>query len=226
MHKRFIKKAAIIVLAVALIGGAGFFLGKNNASGDTNNPAGSSSNTVYSTSSDLRKDLNIKLAEHVALSSEAMRTSYDNHGSSTAVVDELDKNSQELAEIIGSFYGEEPKATFLKLWRDHITFLINYTISTKNDDKEGREQALSDLEDYSQESAEFFAGLNNNLSTENLKPLFADYRDIMIDSIDDYSNAKYTESLDKESQAYVQAGKIADAISDGIARQFPDKFGQ
>jgi hypothetical protein len=201
-------------------------LGKNNKSDSPVGQTGTSGSTVYSSTSDLRKDLNIKLAEHISLATEAMRTSYDNHDSSTPVIDELDKNSQELADIIGEFYGDEPKATFLKLWRDHITFFVNYTISVKNDDKEGKEQALSDLEDYSRKSAEFFSGLNTSLNADSLKPLFTDHRDLAIASINDYKDAKYTESLDDESKAYTQAGKIADAIADGITKQFPDKFNQ
>lgn len=224
--KKFISKALIAIIIVAVIGGLGFMLGKNNANDKLNSQTGSSENTVYSNSSDLRKDLNIKIAEHIALTAEAMRTSYDNHESSTPVIDELDKNSHELADIIGNFYGDETKATFLKLWQDHVTFFINYTVSVKNDDKEGKEQALSDLEDYSQESAEFFAGLNNNLTAESLKSLFNDNRDLMIASIDNYIEGKYPESLDEESKAYAQAGGIADAISDGVIKQFPDKFSE
>ena len=225
-RREFIKKTAIILIVILAIGGAGFYIGKNTAGDSSSDRSGSSQGTVYTNASDMRKDLNIKLAEHVALTSEAMRVSYDEHESSTAVIDELDKNSHDLANIVGNFYGDEPKATFLKLWQDHITFFINYTVSAKNGDKEGKDQALSDLEDYSQETAEFFAGLNSNLSVDSLKPLFTEHRDILIASIDDYIDKKYPESLDKESKAYEQAGEIADAISDGIIKQFPDKFSE
>lgn len=224
---RLIKKTAIVMVILLVAGGLGFILGKNYSSGNgPNSQAGSSENSVYSNVSDLRKDLNITLAEHVALTSEAMRASYDEHKSSTAVIDELDKNSQELSDILGGFYGDESKATFLKMWRDHITFFVNYAVSAKSGDKEGKDQALSDLEDYSQESAEFFAGLNSNLTVDSTKPLFTEHRDLMIVSINDYINAKYTESLDKKSRAYAQAGKIADALSDGIIKQFSDKFSE
>ncbi len=224
--RKFIKKTVIILITVLVVGGAGFFLGKNINDDSSANQPGSTQGTVYTNASDMRKDLNIKLAEHVALTTEAMRASYDEHESSTAAIDELDKNSHDLANIIGNFYGDEPKATFLKLWQDHITFFINYTISAKNNDKEGKDQALSDLEDYSQETAEFFAGLNSNLSVDSLKSLSTQHRDLIIASIDDYIEEKYPESLDEESKAFDQAGKIADTISDGIIKQFPDKFSE
>ena len=224
--RRFTKKLILAAIVVLAVGGAGFYLGRNDAKNSSENKTGSVGDTVYSNTSDLRKELNVKLAEHVALATEVMRTSYDQHGSSTAAVDELDKNSQELADIIGNFYGQGPKDTFLKQWRDHITFFVNYTISVKNDDKEGKEQALSDLEEYSQQAAEFLAGLNSSLSVDNLKPLFADYRDLMVDSMNDYANEEYPQSLDKESQTYAQAGKLADSIADGLAKQFPEKFSQ
>ncbi|HEX5797810.1 MAG TPA: hypothetical protein VFX79_00495 [Candidatus Saccharimonadales bacterium] len=225
MSKKALFKTIIIAVVLAVLVGLGFILGKNNADNSQNNQA-VGENSVYSNVFDLRKDFNIKLAEHVALTSEAMRVSYDEHDSSIAVIDELDKNSQQLAGIIGEFYGDEAEASFLKLWQDQVTFFINYTVSAKNNDTEGKEQALSDLENYSREAAEFLAGLNSNLSADSLKPLLTEHRDLMITSINEYMEAKYVEALDKESKAYEQAGKVADAISDGIVKQFPDEFNE
>lgn len=224
--KRRLKKVIIVTIVLVAVGALGFMLGKNKAVEDAVNNQSASEESIYSDSSDLRKALNIVLAEHVALTTETMRASYDNHGSSTALVDEVDKNSQDIADIVGDFYGEDAKATFLKMWQDHITFFINYTISAKNDDKEGKDQALSDLEDYSRESAEFFAGLNSSLSVDATKRLFNEHRDLIIAAIDDYIGEKYPEAFDKESQAYGQAGKIGDVLSDGIIKQFPDRFSE
>lgn len=226
MSKKTFLKVIIIALILAGLTGLGFILGKNNAADSQADQTGSGGSSVYSSVFDLRKDLNIKLAEHVALTSEATRVSYDEHESSIAVIDELDKNSQDLAGVVGEFYGDEAEASFLKLWRDQVTFFINYTVSVKNEDIEGKEQALSDLENYSREAAEFLAGLNSNLSVDSLKPLLSEHRDSIITSIDEYAEAKYVEALDKESRAYVQAGKIADAISDGIVKQFPNEFSE
>ncbi len=227
MSKRKLLKKGLVIIIILTVGlGLGFVLGKNNVDNDLVIQNGSIDSTVYSDTFDLRKDLNIKLAEHVALTSEAVRVSYDGHDSSNEVIDELDKNSQELADVVGSFYGDEAKATFLKLWQDHITFFVNYTVSVKNDDEEGSDQALSDLEEYAREASEFFAGLNTNLSADSLKPLFTQHRDLIVASINDYTEANYTEALDKESKAYAQAGEMADVISEGIVKQFPDKFSQ
>lgn len=224
--KRFFKKAAIVLLIVVVVGGLGFVLGKSFAGNGSESQISSGENSIYTDASDLRKDLNIKLAEHVGLTSEALRASYDENASSTAVIDELDNNSKELADIVGDFYGDQAKSTFLKMWQDHITYFVNYTVSAKNDDKEGKEQALSDLEDYSQETAEFFSGLNSNLSVDSTKPLFTEHRDLVIASINDYIGEKYPEAFDKESQAYSQAGEIGDTLSDGIIKQFPDRFSE
>ncbi len=222
--KKFFKKTVLLLVALALVGGLGFVWGRHVGKNGSDKQAAAGDTTVYSDSSGLRKELNLKLAEHVALTEEVLRASYDDRDSSTAAVDELDKNSQEIAQIVGGFYGEEAKSTFLKMWQDHITFFVNYTISVKNDDKEGKEQALSDLEDYSQEISEFFAGLNGSISVDSMKPLFTDHRDLIIASINDYTEAKYPEAFDNESKAYAQAGEIADTLADAIIKQFPDKF--
>lgn len=222
--KRFFKKAAIVIVIIAVVGGLGFAIGKSFAENGSKDEAAHGESSLYTDSSDLRKDLNLKMAEHIGFTSEALKASYDESASSTAAIDELDKNSNELADIVGDFYGDQARATFLKMWQDHITYFVNYTVSARNNDQEGKDQALSDLEDYSREAAEFFAGLNSSLSVDSTKPLFTQHRDLVIASMDDYAAKKYPESFDKESQAYSQAGKIADTISDGIVKQFPDKF--
>lgn len=224
--KGLVKKGALLVVALLIVGIVGYVLGQNSADEEQMVPLISSEESIYSSASDLRKDLNITLAEHVALTNEALRVSYDDHESSTAIIDELDKNSRDLANIIGELYGEEPKATFLKMWQDQITFFVNYTVSTKNDDKEGQDQALSDLEDFSQETGDFFAGLNSNLSADQTQSLFTKHRDLLVASIIDYSEARYADSFEKESRAYIQAGEMADAIADGTIKQFPDKFNE
>jgi hypothetical protein len=224
--KGLLKKIIVVIIVLTIAGVAGFMIGKNSSGGDLLNQSESSDENIYNNSSDLRKSLNITLAEHVGLTLETLRVSYDNHESATAIVDELDKNSQELADIIGDFYGDESKSTFLEMWQDHVTYFVNYTVSMKTGDKEGMDQALSDLEDYSRDAAEFFAGLNSNLTTDSTKPLFTKHRDLIIDSIINYSEAEYVGSFDKESQAYAQAGEIGDVLSDGIIKQFPDRFNE
>ena len=60
----------------------------------------------------------------------------------------LDANSVELAEAIGSVYGDEAAEQFLdgaSLWRDHIRFFVDYTVALAAKDKAGQQDAVDNL---------------------------------------------------------------------------------
>jgi len=84
-----------------------------------------------SPASSLRLELNDILREHVNIALNTLRNAYDGKEDFDASFELLDDNSVDLANLIGSVYGDEAEETFLKLWRDHINFFANLTIGAK-----------------------------------------------------------------------------------------------
>ena len=58
-----------------------------------------------------------------------------------AIAAALEGNTVDLGEAIGSVYGEEGETAFLKLWRDHIGFFVDYTVATAKKDEAGQNAA-------------------------------------------------------------------------------------
>ncbi|MGB3733426.1 MAG: hypothetical protein WA964_00620 [Ilumatobacter sp.] len=108
-----------------------------------------------------RTALTFQLQEHVYLAGIALEQAVDNGGDLenpvvAAAVAELDVNTVELSEIVGSVAGEENGAAFLELWRNHIGFFVDYTLGEATGNEEMKTQALSDLEGYQQAAGAFF----------------------------------------------------------------------
>jgi hypothetical protein len=86
----------------------------------------------------LRAALTGLLVQHVAqtvtIVQSAVATSLTSP-QTTAAVQALDDNTVELGKAIGSIYGNGAQAMFLKMWRAHIGFFINYAkgIATGDD---------------------------------------------------------------------------------------------
>lgn len=108
--------------------------------------------TVNSDGATLRATLTALLSDHVYLAATAIDQALADGGDLTtadvgAAVATLDKNSVEIAALVGSAYpdAEQP---FLDSWRSHIPFFVDYTIAKATGDQAGIDQAMSDLGGY------------------------------------------------------------------------------
>ena len=117
---------------------------------------------VESAASTTLQTVSTLLEEHVLLAGIAVRTAYVDGADSAnydAIVAELDENSVELADVIGSVDGDK-RDPFLALWREHIGFFVNYALGAAAGDQAMIDQAKADLANYGQQAGAFFEELS------------------------------------------------------------------
>ncbi|WP_276261171.1 hypothetical protein [Haloglomus litoreum] len=124
----------------------------------------------------LRATLTGLLQEHVYLAGYAVDAAYS-FGPDSKEFDlaakSLDENTVELADVIGNAAGSDNREAFISLWRDHIGFFVDYALAAAEDDDEGRQAALDDLDGYTNAAGEFFEDISGGelpagAVTENL----------------------------------------------------------
>jgi hypothetical protein len=101
------------------------------------------------------------LTEHVDLTANVVQTAITTSPSSPATkaaLAALDQNTQGLGKAIGSVYGSAAQQQFLKLWRAHIGFFVNYTLGVAGKDKAKVTTAKKDLAGYTNQFAAFVSG--------------------------------------------------------------------
>lgn len=214
-----------IVIVVLIVGGLlGFMLGKQK-SDDTSSPTKLDAvAAVDSKAADTRVALNNALREHVSLGAVGLRAAFDGDPNGAAALKTLDENSKEVAALVGSVYGKEAGDQFLTLWRSHIGYFANYTVSAKKGDKAGMNKALADLNGYATDAGAFFNGANSNLPADAVKQLLVHHRDHVIKVVNAWGARNYEKSYEEEQHARDQVGEIGDALAAGIVKQSPDKF--
>ena len=101
---------------------------------------------------ELRAGLTYLLTEHVYLAGIATGTAVAKGGDLKnpavgAAVAALDANSVQLSKAVGAAYpaAEEP---FLKSWRQHIGFFVDYTLGVATKDAAKKAKAMKDLDGY------------------------------------------------------------------------------
>jgi hypothetical protein len=118
---------------------------------------------VTGAGSSLRAALTGLLVQHVAATAFVVQTAVAHGGSLTApevkgAIGALADNTNQLGAAIGSIYGPAAQAQFLKLWRAHIGYFVNYTLGVATHNKAKVATANKDLAGYTTQFSKFIAG--------------------------------------------------------------------
>jgi hypothetical protein len=223
------KKMAALVAVPALALTLGL-----SACGDDSDPESAATGTtmtapaaapsVSAPAADLRVTLDRLLGEHAHLAIFAMQKGVDGDPDFEAVAGGLEENTVALGDAIGSVYGEDARAGFLKMWREHIGFFVDYTVATAEGDEQGREAALGKLAGYRASFSQFLAGANPNLTASGVSGLLQQHVDQLTTALDTYKAGDYAAAYRQVHAAHDHMSMTGDALAGAIATQFPDKF--
>ncbi|HET7923400.1 MAG TPA: hypothetical protein VFL30_00795, partial [Rhodanobacteraceae bacterium] len=132
-------------------------------------------------------------------------------------------NAKKIADAVGSFYGDAAGKKTLELLAGHWGGVKALTDAEKKNDTAGVSKAMTDLAANADDIAKFFSGANPNLPESAVKGLFvthAGHHQMLTSEIMKGDKA----AADKTwSAMQSHMNTIADALSDGIAKQFPAK---
>ena len=160
---------AAIALAATACGSAAGSSG-SGASGSHSAPASSmpsmspsqaAGGVTNTAAAQLYAGLDQLLREHVDLTANVVQTAITKGPSSAgtkAALAALDQNTQGLGAAIGSYYGPAAQKEFLKLWRAHIGYFVNYTLGVAMHNPKQVATARQDLAGYAAKFSQFIAG--------------------------------------------------------------------
>ncbi|MGH9157933.1 MAG: hypothetical protein ACRD1K_19335 [Acidimicrobiales bacterium] len=170
----------------------------------------------------LRSLLLAKLQEHVYLSSIAAGTILA-QGESKEPVATVDANSVELANVIGSQYGDEAARQFLAIWRGHVASLLDYARARAVGDNAGAQAAATELSAGSGRFGAFLHAANPRLDQAALTTDLISQVRALLTAIDTQAAG----SPSRFANLHAVAGRaraMAERLSTGIASQFPARF--
>lgn len=140
------------------------------------------------------------------------------------VLQRLLKNQDDIGSSIKPYYGEEAGNKLSKLLKEHISIAGQVVDAAKSNNK-------ADLDKYNKlwyknadEIAEFLSGANPNWPNSALKDMLYKHLELVTNQ----AVARLNKNWKSDIQAY-DTGEdhmimFADVLSDGIVKQFPQKF--
>lgn len=177
--------------------------------------------SVSSPAVDTRVTLDRLLGEHALLAMFATQKGLKGEDDFEAIAGALDANSTDLAEVVGSVYGEDASKKFLDgdlLWRFHIRQFVAYTQGLAKGDPAAQKQAVKRLNGYVEAQSAFFAsatGAPKQAVRDALTHHVADLKG----QVDAYAKGDYAASYGTLRMAYADMYPTGDALSGAIAEQ-------
>jgi hypothetical protein len=179
---------------------------------------------AFSPKAELRVTLGRLLGEHLVLSAEAMRAGISKTPDFASAQAALEANSGDLSTAIGGVYGTDAGRAFADLWTRHTRAYLNYIKAFAANDSSGKARALAVLRGYAAEFAAFISAANPKLPRSDVEALIRSHGESLITQVDAYAARDYRRSVTIVSEAHNHMFTVGDALANGIAAQFPDRF--
>ncbi|HEX5961203.1 MAG TPA: hypothetical protein VFY97_08150 [Rhodanobacteraceae bacterium] len=160
----------------------------------------------------------------VATRDYALAVHAGNQANAGKAADAVVANAKQIADAVAGFYGKDAGAGLLNLLAGHWGGVKALTDATKAGDAAGEQKAMNDLAGNATAIAKFLAGANPNWSEGTLQGALMMHVNDHKTQLDELmSNAPAAEQAKSWTGMQQHMDMIADTLSDGIARQFPDK---
>ncbi len=140
------------------------------------------------------------------------------------VTDRLLRNPKDFEEALKPFYGKDIAAKFAELFTSHLTIAAELVEAAKA----GNSAAVADAEKRwyanADEIADFLSGINPYWSAQEWRKMLYDHLAMTKAEAVDILTQKYGDSINVFDGIEQQALMMADAMTQGLVKQFPQQF--
>lgn len=218
------RSLAIVPLSATLLFPAGV-LGADHGEEEHMDHGDEYELNVSTPASDLRATLDMYLSEHAFLAVVAMQKGIDGAEDFEAAAASLNNNTDDLSGAIASVYSDEAGEQFRGMWEDHIGFFVDYVTATAEEDEEGREAALAELDNYKAEFAQFLEGATDErLEAGALAEGLQMHVDQLVWAFDQYNEGDFDSAYENVREGMHHMFGVGKGLSTAIGDQFSDDF--
>jgi hypothetical protein len=140
-------------------------------------------------------------------------------------VQRLLQNQVDVGDAIKPFYGEAAGNQLTALLTDHILIAAEILQAAKNGDTAAQNDAITRWYANADDIAEFLHAANpKKWPLEEMKAMMREHLDLTLQEAVAYLNGDHAASIAAYDQVHIQILEMADMLSEGIIRQFPNKF--
>jgi hypothetical protein len=212
------------LVALTLIGGACTKSGSSSTESAQNKQALLDQAAATNPGAVLRSTLDKLFGEHVALIADAAAAQAQGRSKDVLAAQAVlvGQNSTDLATAFGQIY-PDVQASFLSLWKKHISFFLSYGAAAAKGNSAGKSKAVADLTAYAATFAAFLHAQNDQLPASAVEALFKAHATTVLAVIDAEVAKDYPKAYAALVAAYEHMDMIGKALAVAIRAQHPEK---
>jgi hypothetical protein len=174
---------------------------------------------------DLRRDMRKLWTDHVVWTRDYIIAATTNQPDATAALNRLMKNQEDIGNAVAQYYGPNAGRQLTMLLKDHIAIagdivkaaMTNNTAGVKSGDDRWHQNAT--------QIADFLSKANPNWPRATLVDMMNKHLSTTTDELMARLHKDWDADVRAYDAVYDHILMMADALSDGIVKQFPEKFG-
>lgn len=162
--------------------------------------------------------------EHVVYTRNYIISAIANLGDKDVVAKRLLKNQDDIGNAIATYYGKDAGKALTGLLREHILISADVIEAAKNDNIDNLEQAQQKWFANADEIAVFLSNANPNWSKDHLSTMLLKHLKLTTGEVTSRLANNWKEDIHFFEQVSAEILEMADDLTAGIVKQFPEKF--
>jgi NADH dehydrogenase/NADH:ubiquinone oxidoreductase subunit G len=172
---------------------------------------------------DLRTAMRALWEDHITYTRNYIISALSDLPDADAVAKRLLRNQDDIGNAIKPFYGEEAGQALASLLKDHILIATEVVKEAKGGDKAALEAAQAKWSGNAKDIAAFLAKANPNWDKATLETMLQKHLDLTTGEVVGRLTQDWAADIKSYDEGHQHMLMFADALTDGIAKQFPDK---
>lgn len=181
-------------------------------------------NKISKAELDLRNIMRLLWSQHVAWTRMAIISMAENLPDVNFVTNRLLRNPSDFEAALRPIYGNEIASKFASLLKDHLVIASELVKAAKAKDTAAVAAAEKRWYENADEIAAFLSSINPYLSKEALTSMLHNHLALTEAEAVAILNKDYAKSIALYDNIEKQALEMADALTEGIVKQFPNRF--
>jgi hypothetical protein len=211
-----------IIISLIIGGVGGWMIGSSQPARNPNNQIASTNTS--SKSENLRSDMRKLWEDHITWTRLYLDSAILGAGDSNTVLDRLMKNQEDIGNAIKPYYGDEAGSKLTTLLKEHISLAGEVVSAAKANDVGALAVADKKWHDNGDAIADFLAGANPNWGKDEMRSMMNDHLNLTRQEAVDMLAKRTDASIADYDKIHNQIINMADMLSNGIIKQYPDKF--
>jgi hypothetical protein len=162
--------------------------------------------------------------DHVVWTRQYVIAAVDERPEAEAAATRLLKNQEDIGGAIVPLYGEDAGARLTDLLKQHILIAVDLVAAAKSGDQEQFATHDRKWDQNADEIATFLTTANSHWPKKVVIDLLSLHLSLTKDEVVARLKKDYQKDAETFDQILTEILTLADALSEGIIKQFPDKF--